>query len=55
MKPIENSTLKDWSCTKRINGLIRLKERRLIYAENWNYEESGAKTQIEPDDKELMN
>ena len=24
---IENSNLKDWSCTKRINGLIRLSER----------------------------
>ena len=35
MKPIENSNVKDWSCTKRINGLIRLKERRLICAENW--------------------
>ena len=34
MKPIENSYLKDWSCTKRNNGLIRLKERRLIHAEN---------------------
>ena len=26
MKPIENSNLKDWSCTRRISGLIRLTE-----------------------------
>ena len=35
MKPIANSNLKDWNCTKRISGQIRLKEKRLIYAENW--------------------
>ena len=32
MKPIENSNLKDWNCS---NGLIRVKEKRLIYTENW--------------------
>ena len=31
MKPIKNSNLKDWNCTKRINGL---KEKRLTYAES---------------------
>ena len=36
VKPIDNSNLKDWSGTKQIGGLIRLKERRLIYAETWN-------------------
>ena len=33
---IENSNLKDWNRTKRISGLIRLKEKRIIHAENWN-------------------
>ena len=28
VKSIENSNLRDWSCIKRINGQIRLKERR---------------------------
>ena len=28
-KTIENSNLKDWSCTMRINGLIRLKEKKI--------------------------
>ena len=27
---IENSNLEDWRCTKRINELIKLKQRRLI-------------------------
>ena len=35
VKPIENLNLKDWSCTRRINGQIRLKEKRLISSENW--------------------
>ena len=34
VKPIKNSNLKDWNCTKRINGLIKLKEKRLTYAES---------------------
>ena len=29
MKPIENSNLKDWKCTRRISGLIKLKVRRI--------------------------
>ena len=29
------SNLKDWNYIKRINGLIRLKERRLTCVENW--------------------
>ena len=32
---IENWNLKDCNYIKRINGLIMLKERRLIYVENW--------------------
>ena len=35
MKPIENSNLKDWSCIKRINGLIRLEKKRSVLLENW--------------------
>ena len=35
MKPIENSHLKDWNCVRRINGQIRLKEKRLIFVEGW--------------------
>ena len=35
MKPIENSNVRDWSCTRRINGQIRLKEKRSTYLENW--------------------
>ena len=35
MKPIENSHLKDWNCVRRINGQIRLKEKRLVYVEGW--------------------
>ena len=31
----ETSNLKDWSCTRRINGQIRFKEKRFISAENW--------------------
>ena len=42
-----------------INGLIRLKERRQaaqeIAKKLKNYEESGAKKQIEPDNQEWMN
>ena len=30
VKSIENSNLRDWSCIKRINGQIRLKERRFF-------------------------
>ena len=30
MKPIENSNLKDWSCTMRISGQIRLEEEKSI-------------------------
>ena len=69
MKPIENFNLRDWSCTRRINGQIRLKENRWIYAENWKWEldsprqvaqeltsnESVAKKQIEPDNWEWMS
>ena len=29
MKPIENSNLKDWSCTRRISGQIRLKREKM--------------------------
>ena len=35
-KFIENSNLKDWNYTKRINRLISLKERRSACVENWN-------------------
>ena len=35
MKPIENSNLRDWSCIRRSNGQIRLKEKRVIYVEKW--------------------
>ena len=35
MKPIENSNLRDWSCIRRINGQIRLKDKTLNYVENW--------------------
>ena len=31
MKPIENSNLRVWSFIRRINGQIRLKEKRLIH------------------------
>ena len=31
----ENSHLKDWNCVRRINGQIRLKEKRLIFVEGW--------------------
>ena len=35
-KPTENSNLKDWSRTTRINGLVRLNERRSKKnVENW--------------------
>ena len=43
MKPIENSNLKDWSCIRRINGQIRLREKRLIYVENWKWETESSK------------
>ena len=35
MTPIENSNLKDWNFIRRGNGQIRLKEKSLIYTENW--------------------
>ena len=34
-KPIEHSNLKDWSSIRRLNGPIRLKEKRVIYLKNW--------------------
>ena len=35
MKPTENPNLKEWSSIRRPNGLLRLKERRLNNADNW--------------------
>ena len=35
MQLIENSSLNDPNYIKRINGLLRLKERRSIHVENW--------------------
>ena len=32
MKPIENLNVRDWSSIKRLNGPIRLKERRTFYS-----------------------
>ena len=64
LKLIENSNLKDWSCIRRINGQIRLKEKNDLIVENGNEkqtlpsksrkifrncEESVAKKQIEPE------
>ena len=43
VKPMENSNLKDWNCTKRMGGQIRLKEKRSIYAENWKWETDSSK------------
>ena len=34
MKPIEKLRLKDWSCIKLINGLIRAREKGSVYVEN---------------------
>ena len=34
MKPVENSNLWDWSCIRRTNGQIRLKEKRSICVES---------------------
>ena len=34
MKPIGNSNLKDWSCVRRVNGQIRLREKKLRYVES---------------------
>ena len=35
IKPIENSNCRDWSFIRRINGQIRLKEKRLIDLATW--------------------
>ena len=43
MRLMKNSNLKDCNYTKRINGLIRLNERRLIYVENWKWETDSMK------------
>ena len=43
MRPIENSNLKDWNCTRRTNGQIRLQEKRSICAENWKWETDSSK------------
>ena len=48
MKPIGNSNLKDWSCTKRISGLIRLEEERFCFCgklemRNRRFQESRAR------------
>ena len=46
MKPIENSNLKGWSCIRRINDQIKLKEKRLcgeLEMRNWLFQGSRAR------------
>ena len=48
MKPIENWNLKDWNCTKRISGQIRLNEKKInlcgeLEMRNRLFQESCAK------------
>ena len=38
MRLIKNSNPNDYSYNWRINGLLRLKERRLVCVKNWNEE-----------------
>ena len=35
LKPVENLNLSDWTSFRRLNGQIRLKEKRSICVENW--------------------
>ena len=51
MKPIENSHLKHWNCVRRINGQIRLKEKRLVYVEGWKWEIDDSKKVLEPGER----
>ena len=43
---LENSNLKDWNCTKRISGQIRLKMKRLFCARGIGDEKSDSSKKV---------